>query len=141
MSNIFQEFELTLQHIRKQCHAIPLGLQGLKHSFTIFAPLMLLLRLQLLRMQVLTQALSLYISHTSKGLVFLMKIPVGLVVFWTEKEDILADVEDLRKQGILILAIDEFSTAIGEMETQLRKGKIAEVVKQVNNLNLVATLE
>ena len=102
---------------------------------------MLLLRLQLLRMQVLTQALSLYISHTSKGFVFLMKIPVGLVVFWTEKEDILADAEDLRKQGTLILAIDEFSTAIGEMETQLRKGKIAEVVKQVNNLNLVATLE
>jgi len=103
---------------------------------------MIKIRLYTMSLQISMQTSRLHNMHDEEGIVYAMMTDMILSVYWAKKEfSIEAAKEDLKRQGYLILSLEEFAKVVEELADGIDSGHPAEAVEWIKQYEPFLALE
>ena len=93
---------------------------------------MVKVRLSVMSIKITMQASDLHNKHDEKGVLFVMMSDTVLSVHWAEEELSIKAKENLKKDGHLILSLEEIAKVVEHLADMIDSGQCAEAVEWIN---------
>ena len=126
------EFRQSLVRLYGICQRIQDNMEQFDKVIESYAFEKLTRRLYILSSWILAWAKSLYIEHQGQGYVTVfLREGRGITILWVETEDLVSDKAYYEAGGSMVFSVDEATSIINGMMSQLGPGNWAEVVDWV----------
>lgn len=142
MNGIQEVLHHSLLEINNQCQSLRQGIAAFVNSVSTLPAAMIKTRLSAMSLQISMQTSRLHNMHDEKGVVYAMMTDTLLSVYWAGKGfSIEAAKEDLKRQGYLILSLEELAKVVEHLADGIDSGQYAEAVEWINRYEPYLALE
>ena len=122
LDGMCRALQQALSETSRQGKAILERVDKFTTNISVFPLTMVQLRLQLIAGQIMVWALSLYVHHDNKGVVFVIRMETGMGVYWSETEYSDEDKDWFKARGSLIVSPEGVNEEIDQLIDGLESG-------------------
>jgi len=122
----------SLLQVDQECGAMLEELYRFESDVSSEPPLWIKLRLNLIALQIMHSAVSLYEEHGDKGFVFVTLTETAIGVYWDKRKELFKSENSTNSTGMQLLSVEEGMAILTKLENEVESGSYSEVIAWIN---------